>query len=709
MSIIQQIRDKAAVLLTSLIALSLIGFLVQDAFVGKSSSAFKGRTSTVGSINGKKIDAIEFNSKVNMAEQGYRSQGMQTSEMMTQNIIESIWNGYIQDELIKTETDKLGLSLTSKELGNLLFSENAPQEFKQLFTNPNTGQFDVQAARNWFNNLKKSKKSEDLKMVTDQLINPLHTRLLTDKYNSLFSQGSYAPKWMLEKMNTDNSLFASVSYVGVPYATISDSLPALKVSDAEINEYVSKHKDEFKQEKARSVSYVVFDANPSAADSAALYNQLNALKADFEAAPDAKAFVTRNNSAMTYFDGYALKSRLQMEAKDNISAMPNGSVIGPYIDATNYVIAKKIDTRILPDSVKCRHILVSTVDPRSGQPVRDDSTAKKKADSIFNAIKGGSDFGVLAAALSEDEGSKNNKGEYEFSSVDLNLAKEFREFIFYKPVGSRDVIKTTFGYHIIEVLNQRNFQEGYKMAYLSKKIIASPETDNAASSAATIFAGNSRTLKAFDENVVKMNLNKRLADNIKEMDYAVSGMPSRPMVKWIYENKSGAVSEPFDLKDKYVVVAVTGAYEEGVQPAALARTMVEPILRNQKKAAEIIKKIGNASTLEAVAAAAGSQVSTADTIRFADPFVPNLGNEPKVIGAAFNKNNQAKVSSPIEGTNGVFVIKVNQNGALPAANANLEMQKKSQEMQLKQFASYSTLESLRKAATIKDTRREAGY
>ncbi len=101
MSIIQQIRDKAAVLLTTLIALSLIGFLVQDAFIGKSSSAFTGQSKTVGSINGKEVDAMEFNSKVNMAEQGYRNQGMQTNEMMTQNIIESIWNGYIQDELVK--------------------------------------------------------------------------------------------------------------------------------------------------------------------------------------------------------------------------------------------------------------------------------------------------------------------------------------------------------------------------------------------------------------------------------------------------------------------------------------------------------------------------------------------------------------------------------------------------------------------------------
>ena len=102
MSIIQQIRDKAAVLLTSLIALSLIGFLVQDAFVGGTSNMFSGQSSTVGVINGKKIDAIEFNGKVNLMEQGYRNQGMQTNEMMTQNIIDGVWNGYIQEELIRT-------------------------------------------------------------------------------------------------------------------------------------------------------------------------------------------------------------------------------------------------------------------------------------------------------------------------------------------------------------------------------------------------------------------------------------------------------------------------------------------------------------------------------------------------------------------------------------------------------------------------------
>lgn len=710
MSIIQQIRDKAAVLLTTLIALSLLGFLVQDAFVGGGSNFFSDRPGSVGSINGVEISTDEYNDKVNAAEQGYRSQGMQTNEMMTQNIMDGIWNSSVQEILVSGESGKAGLSMTSKELGALLFSENAPQEFRQLFTDPNTGMFDLQAARNWFNNLKKSKKSDEMKMVTDQLLNPLKIRLLGDKYNSIFVQGTYVPKWMVEKMNADNSSTSSISYVSIPYATIPDTLPSLKVSDAEIDDYVKNHKDEFRQEKVRNVSYVVFDANPTPSDSAALFEQLTRLKDELLNATDARSFVTRNNTTLPFFDGYVLKSRLQMSNREQIASMPNGGVIGPYLDATNFVIAKKLDTRRLPDSVKCRHILVGTTDPRTGNKLREDSTAKRRADSIFGALKSGSDFGMLAATLSDDEGSKDNRGEYNFSSVDMsNLAKEFADFIFYKPAGSREVVKTSFGYHVLEVMNQRNFEESFKIAYLSKPILASPETDNAASALATQFAGNSRDTKSFEENIVKMQLSKRLADNVKEMDFSLAGMPSRPLVKWIYEAKVGAVSEPFDLKDKYVVVAVNGEVPEGLQPASYARMMVEPQIRNRKKAAEIRKTISKASTLEEVSSVGKTQVMNADSVLFSNPFIPQMGNEPKVIGASFNKAYQNKPSEPIDGNNGVYVLKVNTLGAVPSASADVNAQKRSMEMQLRQYASYSTMESLRRSAKIKDNRRAVGY
>lgn len=710
MSIIQSLRDRAAVLLTALIAISLIGFLVQDAFVGRSKGMFTGRSSTVGSINGTKVDLLEFNDKVNLMEQSYRSRGMQSSEMLTQNIVDGVWNSYVQQELIRGVADQTGIALTGKEMGDLLLSDNAPAEFKQLFPDQKTGQFDIAAARTWLTNLKKSNKEEDLKSVRQQLIEPLTDRLLMDKYNSLFVQGTYVPKWMAEKLSADNDGIASIGFVSVPYATVSDSLASVKVTDAEIDAYVAKHKDDFKQEKARSVSYVVFDANPSATDTAKVVSDLNALKEPFRTTDDAKGMVVRNNSKTAFFDGFVLKSRLQMSAKDSIANLPVGGVFGPYLDGNTYAIARKLESRSLADSVKVRHILIGTIDPQTGAPTRPDSVGKKLADSLFAVIKAGGDWKTLAARFSDDQGSKDNGGEYNFSSVSMTtLDPDFTKFAWYKKTGDRDVVKSSFGYHVMEVLNQKNFEEAYKVAYISKPIVASDATDNSASAAATKFSGNSRTLKAFEENVAKEKLNARTAENVKDMDYSVAGMPSRQVVKWIYDNNVGTVSEPFDMKDKYVVFAITNSFEEGVQPASIARTMVEPILRNQKKAAEILKKTGNANTLEAISAANGQPVGMADSVKFSDPFIKNVGSEPRVIGASFDKNNQAKVSGPIEGTNGLFWVKVNSIGALPNAMANSEQQRKSMEAQLRQYANFSTTDALRKAADVKDTRRDAGY
>ena len=119
MSIIQQIRDRAALLLTGLISISLIGFLVQDAFIGKGGSMFGSQVTSVGSIDGKKIELAEFSQRVNQIEQNYRSQGMQGNEMMTQNIIETIWNSDIQEILLTNQATKLGFKVTPKEIGAL--------------------------------------------------------------------------------------------------------------------------------------------------------------------------------------------------------------------------------------------------------------------------------------------------------------------------------------------------------------------------------------------------------------------------------------------------------------------------------------------------------------------------------------------------------------------------------------------------------------
>jgi peptidyl-prolyl cis-trans isomerase D len=707
MSIIQQIRDRAALLLTGLISISLIGFLVQDAFIGKGGSMFGSQVTSVGSIDGKKIELVEFSQRVNQIEQSYRSQGMQGNEMMTQNIIETIWNSDIQEILLTNQATKLGFKVTPKEIGALLFSEDAPQEFKQQFTDKNTGQFDLTAAKAWMNGVKQSNKADEVQMIVDQLIKPTEIRLLTEKYISFFSQGSYVPTWMLEKSAADNVSFASFSYVGVPYSIISDS--SIKVTDQEIEEYVSKHKEDFKQEHVKGISFVTFSATPSTMDTLKVLNQLNSLKSDFISNDDPAAFVTRNNTSIPYYDGYAMKSKLQMGAKDSIINMQVGAVIGPYEDAGSLVLAKKISTKNRPDSVHIRHILVSTVNPQNGSQIRTDSVAKKKIDSIYYVIKSGGDFGSLAKSQSDDGGSKDKGGEYDFTSLDVNLDKDFANFIFDKPKGTMEVVKTSFGYHVIEVLGQKSFEPAYKVAYLSKRIIASEETDASASGAAIQFVGTSKDFKSFNETVSKKNLNKESAENIKEMDFGAGSLSSRAIVKWIFENKVGTVSDPFDLKDRYVVAIITNEIKEGVQPASVARVLVEPILKNKKKAEYIAKKAGKEKDLSKLAAMFGGTSGTADSVKFNQPFVQNLGTESRVIGAAFNKKNLSNISDVIDGQNGVFYISVNQTGTIPSASVDLQGQKSSMEAQIKQIASYSTLESLKKSAKIVDNRRAAGY
>src|SRR5262249_19319942 len=151
-----------------------------------------------------------------------------------------------------------------------------------------------------------------------------------------------------------------------------------------------------------------------------------------------------------------------------------------------------------------------------------------------------------------------------------------------------------------------------------------------------------------------------------------------------------------NIEDKYVVAMLTEINEEGLMSAAKARAMVEPLIRNQKKAEVIKKKIGSANTLDAVATATQQAVMRADSIRFSSPFIPNVGQEPKVIGAAFNKANQAKPSAPIAGNIGVFVIQTENISAVSDGGMNAEMQRKAVMDQMRQTAGFRSVDELRR-------------
>src|SRR5689334_7873372 len=265
MSIIQSIRDKAAWIIIGAIALALIAFIVQDAF--QNRNMFGGNSTTLGVVNGTKIDAIEFEERVKRAEELYRQQGYPMNDMMRQSIRESLWNEYVEDAIMKDRYKNLGIEVSDKELSDILYGQNPPQDLRQQFTDPNTGQYDANAAYQQIQQLKKNKNNPQYApqyaSFFNQYLPALAKNRQKEKYLSLLGMTVNVPKWLVEKTNADNSQKASISYVNIPFATISDS--AVKVTDAQVKEYVDKHKDEFQQEQSRSIEYVMFDAGPTKA------------------------------------------------------------------------------------------------------------------------------------------------------------------------------------------------------------------------------------------------------------------------------------------------------------------------------------------------------------------------------------------------------------------------------------------------------------
>jgi peptidyl-prolyl cis-trans isomerase D len=712
MSVIQKIRDKYARWAVIAIALSLLGFIMMDAFAGKGSLLNNKQSNTLGKINGRTIDATVFGKKV-AAEEANESRQGQIDDARRQQIVQGLWDQEVTDIVMNAEYEKLGLTVTDKEMNEVMYGANPPQDLKQRFSDEKTGVFNAVAAKQFINQIRKSGTVED-KAGLENYINSLRNQRLMSKYTALLANTIYYPKWFAEKRNIDNSLMAKISYIAVPYTSIPDS--TVKISDSEIEDFIKEHKKDFEQKyETRSISFVSFSASPSSADSMASKNQVEGMKAAFQSATDPEVFVTQQGSAYPFFNGYLSKTAIQIAAKDSVLALSKGSIYGPYLDGGNYVLAKMIDSKNLPDSVKCRHILIGTMNPQTGQPLIPDSIAKVKADSIALAIKNGASFDLMDSLYSTDEVAKKDKGVMTFSSTqiqDQNFAKEFGQFILLEgKTGDKKVVKTQFGWHYIEILEQKNIQPHYKVAYLAKEIQVSTDTDNGANNAASMFAGDSRDLNSFntnyDKNLKGKGINKLVASDIDPMASSLNGVQgnARPFVKLVFEADKGDVIGPERIGESYLVAIVTDVNKPGTQSVNKVRPMIEPLLRNKKKGEQIVKNIGQVSSLEAVAAKLNQQIQTVDSVRF-NGSNRALGYEPKILGAAFNPANKGKViPQALAGTQGVYVVRVENVSTVPVETASIEQQTKAMEMQDRQSMQYrSPVEVLKKTAKIKDNR-----
>lgn len=701
MSIIQDIRDKYAKLTVVLIALALLGFILTDYFQSKSRAGGGSNSNTIGTVNGSSINYDEFMNKVEMTKQSMKSQGYPAAQADIQ-ALDQTWNQEIDRLLLEEELNKLGIGVSKKEMGDIMYGPNAPQDLKSQFTDSITGQYDGLKAKQAIDRMLKDKQTPpEQKAQFNNYIAYLETQRKSDKYTSLLTNSVNYPRWIVEKENADASQIAKISFVNETFASISDS--TIKVEDKAIADYISKHKEMFKQEESRSIAYVTFSAAPSAADTAETKNKLLSLKELFDTTSNIETFLI-SEGVSNYYNGYINGKTIQIGAKDSIFRTPVGSVYGPYLDGGSFVLAKVEGVRQMPDTAKVRHILIGTQ-----QQGRDTTTAYNLADSLRKAIAGGANFDTLCAKFSDDGGSKDKGGVYE-GVYSGQMVHQFNDYIFLNAVGSKGIVKTDFGYHYIEILSQKGGGAGYKIAYLPKEIITSKATDSKAQEDALKFASESKDIKSFDAAFEKewkpKGYKKNIAENITpSSSQAGSAGTSRSFVRAIYDADLGDVIKPELIDNNYVVAVVTEVLNEGTMSVAKARMYVEPLLKNKKKAEMLKQKIGKVTTLEAAGTAlGGKQIITVDSLRMTGKSPnPALGYEPRIGGAAFNPVNKGKiVPEALEGVNGVYVVRVDSVSATAVTVGDVASQRKAKEQQAKQ--SLNPQAALRNAATIKDKR-----
>lgn len=688
MSIIQNIRDKGAWIIFTIIVIALVAFVLQDG-IGKQGNT---AVTDLGSVNGVSINKVNFEEKLEIQVQNYASQGVKREQL-----IGFLWNQEIDRMLYVKEEEALGITVGNKEISDVLFGTESP--FKQEFTDPNTGEFKVNDAKQAIAQVKKSKNQEQINQIEKMYIEPSIENRLRNKYQALVVKGLQVPTWMVQKQYNELNSIANIDIVGIPYVSISDS--TIKVTDDEVATYIKENAAAFQVEEAsKSINFVGFSAAPTSADSASVLNSITALKADFQAAPDAAVFLNKAGSDLPFYNSYISGKSIQIPNKEAIIGSGVGNIYGPYVDGKNYTIAKLIGVKQWPDSASVRHILIATAG-QNGQIIRDDSAAKKLIDSIKSAIIGGVSFDEMVLKYSDDAGSKEKGGKYDMFPQ-AQMVGPFNDFSFDNSVGSKGVVKTDFGYHYIEVLKQTPRSPAYKIAYLSKIILPSSETIGAASAAAAAFASSSKDINSFNQEAVKLNKQTFPASGIKSMDYEIPGLgASRTLVRWVYENDLNTVSEPTEIGDSYYVAIITGEEKLGLASVASAKPQVEGILRDQKKAIQI-KQNFKGNTMEAIAASAKTIIQPADSINFNYSLIPGIGNEPKLVGAAFNKAFLNKPSTPIAGNAGVFIISVKSQGATATTQDLASFE--SDLLNRTRSVIYRTNIGLKKVAKIKDNR-----
>lgn len=677
MAFIGKIREKSWILLV-FIGVALIAFILPEFSKNQQVSFYPGE------VFGKEIDNAEYEAKLRemiaMDQQEFQQQQKQYTAEDEANSIEKAWNAIVEEKIFKKEFEALQLSVSDKEVESYLLGVDGfalNPTIEQQFTD-STGKFNRRMLEQRIDQMKTSKEPQEAQNWKNTVEGVKKSREY-EKYVQLMTLTSYVTTLEAENEYLAQNELKDVSFVGKRYSEIPDE--EIKVKDEDIKKYYEEHKKEKKWEvfaASRDVKYFEVPLRPSNEDVEEFNAELESLKDKFAKSKNDSLFVIANSEFKLYSKDHrftylpeghknAQQGLTYPSYMDSIfKNAPVGEIVGPYTQGTQTKIAKVIDKNKY--LLSARHILLSAQDSTAI------AKAEAQADSLVKHINS-TNFEEYVTKYSQDPGSVSTGGKYE-DFFDYTMVPEFSKFIVDNPVGKIGYVKTQFGIHIIEVLKKE--EVNYPVLAVIQKTLAPSEAteSNTLNIAYEMIEKIDAKISKVKDASEKVNLFDTVAkqnnffvsspitiyDNGPKVYNFTSPLAKDNVIKLAYDKKSetGTLSSvPFKDIDKYIVAIVSAIREKGVPQFEDVKERMKREVIKEVKAKRIASQLQGTNNLEAAASKIGTTVQSAN-VTFANPQLGSAGYEPQVVGALYNNLKDGKITAPIKGENGVYVVVVNK-------------------------------------------------
>jgi peptidyl-prolyl cis-trans isomerase D len=699
MALIKKIRQRTS-LAIGVIAVGLIFFLVGGDILSPNSTLLGGSSNNVGEIAGESVSYEEYVQKIEEIKISFQQNtGRTPSENEMYSIREQAWQAMIVDRVLKNQYEELGLTVSDAELVDLVQGKNIIAELRQQLINPMTGEFDRTQLVTFLQSLESASPEQKAFWTSQEKL--FADSRLRIKFDNLLTTSEYATKAEGKLEYKMSNSVADIDHLFIPFYAISDS--AVKVTDAELNDYIKKNKNKFKVSNSVDINYVQFDIRPSSEDSAAVIAGIKRLTEELMSSDNDSAFVIRNSEGQQPFIKVLPGDALPQNLISNVDDIIVGETYGPFLTNNSTYVSYKISEKFQgTPRMRASHILLNT----AGMDDTAKAEVKNRAQELLKEIQGGLDF-AMAAAQNGQDGTAQRGGDLGWFAKE-DFVKEFADASFAaKGTGLiNNIVETEYGFHIIKVTEQPK-TETYKIASIELELGPSDVTRNEAYRNADFFASNATSASKFEElaksqgyRVIPAMTVDASARNLNNLSGA------REIIRWAFNDASEGKSSPvFELDNVYVVANLIKKSEEGTASLEQVRPEVTAQVKNEKKVALIVNQLKDKKTLDEMLKVYPNEASLNNTpdLKLSASVLPGVGFAPRSIGAAFGLQKPGQISQPIHEDIGVVVIKLNAITNAPDIADYTNFQR-SLTLNASQRTAYMIMMALQELADVKDFR-----